>query len=70
MKSFTILIENDDHAELFEQSMNEHNIKFQCEIIYNKTELIYEYQVDLIYQKNVLSIIKNNDIEVLEFISN
>jgi hypothetical protein len=70
MSTFVILIQENDHAESFELALNKHNINFNCEIIKDKLELIYEFTMDTVCKKYVLSIIENNHIEILEFISN
>jgi hypothetical protein len=70
MTSFIILIDSNDDAESFELALNKHNINFNCEIINDKLGLIYEFTMDTVCKKYVLSIIENNHIEILEFISN
>jgi hypothetical protein len=70
MSTFVILIQENDDAESFELALNKHNINFNCEIINDKLGLIYEFTMDTVCKKYVLSIIENNHIEILEFISN
>jgi hypothetical protein len=70
MSSFIILIDNDDDAEKIELAMNQNNILFDIEIIKDKSELIYEFTINLIHKKYVLFLIKDKNINVLEFISN
>jgi hypothetical protein len=64
--SFTVLIEHDDDAELFEKCMMKNCIGFELEIICDD-HLIYEFTLNDENRTAVEIIIAYNNITVLKF---
>jgi hypothetical protein len=64
--SFTVLIEHDDDAELFEKCMMKNCIGYECDIV-GDDHLIYEFTLNDENRTAVEIIIAYNNITVLKF---
>jgi hypothetical protein len=67
--SFTVLIEHDDDAELFEKCMIQNCIGYEVDII-GDNHLIYEFTINEENKTAVEIIIAYNNITILKFKSN